>query len=39
MAGRNTTFVFDKTGTLTEDGLSVQGYRPSFEKLNQEKVY
>jgi cation-transporting ATPase 13A2 len=32
MAGRVTTFVFDKTGTLTEDGLSVQGFRPSNEQ-------
>jgi cation-transporting ATPase 13A2 len=39
MAGRVTTFVFDKTGTLTEDGLSVQGCRPSFEKFDQLKIY
>lgn len=39
MAGRVTTFVFDKTGTLTEDGLSVQGFRPSSEHFDQQKVY
>lgn len=31
MAGSVTTFVFDKTGTLTEEGLSVQGFRCSFD--------
>ncbi len=31
IAGRVTCFVFDKTGTLTEDGLSVQGFRCSYE--------
>ena len=35
MAGRVTTFVFDKTGTLTEDGLSVQGFRPSYEQTDE----
>jgi len=35
MAGRVTTFVFDKTGTLTEDGLSVQGFRSSYEQTDE----
>lgn len=31
LAGSIQTMVFDKTGTLTEDGLTVQGFRPTNE--------